>query len=197
MGFKDDVDEIMDYLPKSRQTLLFSATVPKELRSVMAATMKPDHVTVDCIQDDGEQTNSQVEQTHVILNEADRLVTGTIEIIWDILQTHKQNREPVKMIVFFPTAHMVSFYTKLFEEGLRIPVGELHSRKSQSYRTRVADEFRNASKGILFTTDVSARGVDYPGVTHVIQVRSFAALVARVNGFLFFIFSLSLSMWMY
>ena len=173
MGFKDDVDQIMDYLPKNRQTLLFSATVPRELRSVMAAVMKPDHVTVDCIQDDGEQTNSQVEQSHVILNESDRLVTGTVEVIWNILESHKRINEPVKMIVFFPTAHMVMFYTKIFEEGLGIPVGELHSRKTQNYRTRVADQFRMASKGILFTTDVSARGVDYPGVTHVIQVRTF------------------------
>ena len=46
----------------------------------------------------------------------------------------------------------------------------MHSRKSQPQRTRVADQFREGSNLIMFSSDVSARGMDYPGVTHVFQV---------------------------
>lgn len=170
MGFKKEVDSIVAYLPKNRQTLLFSATVPDELRKVMAATMKKGFVTVDCIQDKSEHTNSQVEQSHVILkDDTKRMVTGTVEILLNMIQT-KQHGVPVKMVVFFPTSNMVAFYSALFRDNLGIPVYELHSRKSQAHRTRTADKFRNHDTGILFTSDVSARGVDYPGVTNVVQV---------------------------
>ena len=47
---------------------------------------------------------------------------------------------------------------------------EIHSRKSQSHRTKVSDQFRGSSCGVLVSSDVSARGVDYPDVTLVIQV---------------------------
>lgn len=57
----------------------------------------------------------------------------------------------------------------MFNKGLNIPVIELHSKKSQSFRNKASDQFRNAKKGVLFTSDVSARGVDYPDVTHVLQ----------------------------
>lgn len=55
---------------------------------------------------------------------------------------------------------------------LKMNVREIHSRKSQSYRTKVSDEFRKSKGLILVTSDVSARGVDYPDVTLVVQVRS-------------------------
>lgn len=53
---------------------------------------------------------------------------------------------------------------------LNLNVREIHSRKPQSYRTRVSDEFRKSKGLILVTSDVSARGVDYPDVTLVVQV---------------------------
>mmetsp|Transcript_16743 Transcript_16743/g.28816 ORF Transcript_16743/g.28816 Transcript_16743/m.28816 type:complete len:247 (+) Transcript_16743:984-1724(+) len=64
---------------------------------------------------------------------------------------------------------MVSFFADLFNNVVEEPVMELHSKKSQGYRNRVSGQFRDATEGILFTSDVSARGVDYPGVTHVVQ----------------------------
>lgn len=53
---------------------------------------------------------------------------------------------------------------------LNLNVREIHSRKPQSYRTRVSEEFRKSKGLILVTSDVSARGVDYPDVTLVVQV---------------------------
>lgn len=74
------------------------------------------------------------------------------------------------MIVFFPTTKMVTYYAELFNHGLGRTVMELHSGKSQSYRTSVSNRFRELKKGVLFTSDVSARGVDYKDVSHVVQV---------------------------
>lgn len=64
---------------------------------------------------------------------------------------------------------MTALVSDLLRE-LKLNVREIHSRKSQSYRTRVSDEFRKSKSLILVTSDVSARGVDYPDVSLVVQV---------------------------
>ena len=76
----------------------------------------------------------------------------------------------MQIMAFFVTARVTQFYCELFQ-AMGIPVLEMHSRKSQAQRTRAADQFRN-SKGacIMFSSDVSARGVDYPDVSLVVQV---------------------------
>ena len=68
---------------------------------------------------------------------------------------------------------MVSFFADIFNEIMEIPALELHSKKTQGYRNRVSGQFREASSGLLFTSDVSARGVDYPKVS-VSKSRSFS-----------------------
>jgi len=63
-----------------------------------------------------------------------------------------------------------------------LPVLEIHSRKSQSQRTRVSDAFRDGHGLVMFTSDVSARGMDYPDVTAVVQVGA-----PTEHGILFFL----------
>jgi ATP-dependent RNA helicase MSS116 len=79
-------------------------------------------------------------------------------------------------LAFFPTARLVGYFAELVNDGIRkrnaksFPeIVEIHSRKSQANRNKASDKFRAAKFAILFTSDVSARGVDYPGVTTVIQ----------------------------
>ena len=169
MGFRPDITRIISYLPpiEKRQTLLFSATMPKDLKAVMAQAMKRDFVTVDCIHDKGAETNIHVEQSHVVLPSMDRLLIGVVEVVLEAMR-----REPVnhKVIVFFSTAKLTAFYSDLFNKGMNIPVIEIHSRKSQTHRDRASEKFRNSKRAVLFSSDVSARGVDYPDVTHVIQI---------------------------
>jgi len=168
MGFRPDIRTIMSFLPpaQSRQTLLFSATMPKELRSVMAESMKRDYITVDCIHDGDAETNVHVTQSHVVMPSMDRLVISVSEVV---LAAMSREPERHKIIAFFPTARLVGFHSDVFNKGMGIPVIEIHSRKSQSHRDRESEKFRRCKRGILFTSDVSARGVDYPDVTHVIQ----------------------------
>jgi superfamily II DNA/RNA helicase len=77
----------------------------------------------------------------------------------------------MQIMAFFVTANITRFYAELFN-ALGQPVLEMHSRKSQSARTRIAEQFRHGSQLIMFSSDVSARGVDYPDVSLVIQVRT-------------------------
>lgn len=129
--------------------------------------MKPDFIEVDCINDAEEDshTSADIDQSHIVVPSMDRYLSSVVEIVRFAIQQDPQG----KIVAFFPTARTVAFMAEFFNEGLKIPVLELHSKKTQSHRNRVSDEFRAASSSILFTSDVSARGVDYPGVTHVIQ----------------------------
>jgi ATP-dependent RNA helicase MSS116 len=180
-GFRREIQAILKHVPRSdrRQTLLFSATVPAELREVMRETMKPDYVEVDCIREGGDangdggggnsQTHAHVMQSHAVIPSVGRYASSVVRVVGEAARDGVDGTGN-KIVVFFPTARMVSFFASLFNDVLKSPtVMELHSRKSQGYRDRVSSEFREAESGILLTSDVSARGVDYPGVTHVVQ----------------------------
>lgn len=75
----------------------------------------------------------------------------------------------MQVIVFCTTAKVTSLVAELLSE-LKLNVREIHSRKPQSYRTRISKEFKESKGLILVSSDVSARGVDYPNVTLVVQV---------------------------
>lgn len=174
MGFRREISKIVSYLPKRehRQTFLFSATVPKELKQIMSENMRRDYVEVDCIaggegdHPDGVHTNALVDQTHIVLPSFDRYVSSVVQIVQ---MSMREDPTSHKLVVFFPTARLVGFFADFFNTGLGIEVIELHSRKSQGHRNKASDTFRNAKRGVLFTSDVSARGVDYPNVSGVIQ----------------------------
>jgi ATP-dependent RNA helicase MSS116 len=172
-GFMREIHKIMKFLPpqQTRQTLLFSATIPPEIKTIMATNMKKDYVEVDCINDKdaGSSTHIKVKQSHVVLPELgmDGYVKSVVDVILHALS--QDDEENHKVVVFFTTARMVAFFATFFNEGLNIPVIELHSKKSQSYRNNASNTFREAKKAVLFTSDVSARGVDYPDVTQVMQ----------------------------
>ena len=80
-----------------------------------------------------------------------------------------QNPVEHKVICFFPTARATQLAAELFQ-ALGKPVTEIHSRKSQGHRTKAADAFRESKCGVMMSSDVSARGLDYPDVTLVVQV---------------------------
>lgn len=169
MGFRREIQKILSYLPRKekRQTMLFSATIPKGLRRVMQESMRDDYMEVDCVKD-GRQTiptNLRVTQSHVVLPDMDSIVPS----IYSILK-HATLEKPYKVVVFFPTARMVSFFADFLGDGFDHPIVELHSKKSQSSRNTASANFRTAKNGILFTSDLSARGIDYPDVTQVIQI---------------------------
>lgn len=196
MGFRREIEKILNYLPPSttRQTLLFSATIPPDLKTIMKRNMNPNYVEVDCIQDGdaGTHTNDRIAQSHIIIPKTMDTVSSVVEVVRCAVQNHLHTKmiegespfhTKPKIVIFFPTARLVQFYAEIFQKitkgvdvvlpnnkTMKLPSWELHSKKTQGYRNRVSDEFRKAEMGVLFTSDVSARGVDYPNVSQVIQI---------------------------
>ncbi|KAK9795928.1 hypothetical protein WJX73_005803 [Symbiochloris irregularis] len=166
MGFRRDIDIMMKHLPskETRQTVLFSATFPRETNELCKYALRQDLVFVDTIGEDSEQTANRVSQSSVVLPLAQQMPA-----LYQIISDHKAVEPSHKIMVFFTTANQTAFASALFEAAGQ-PIMEMHSRKSQAQRTKTADRFRNAREGIMFSSDVSARGVDYPDVTLVVQV---------------------------
>ncbi|KAJ9524643.1 hypothetical protein QJQ45_024275, partial [Haematococcus lacustris] len=166
MGFKPTIERILNFLPPrgQRQALLFSATFPQDVQSLARFALNAPYTTVDTV---GEETstNVQVEQQEAVVPFEEQFAY----LYASLVRHTKEDPEDYKVIVFFPTARQTQIYAEAFEAA-GMPVLEIHSRKSQAQRTRVSDEFRRNSRVMMFSSDVSARGVDYPDVSLVVQV---------------------------
>lgn len=192
MGFKKDIDTIISYLPSTgvRQTLLFSATMPGQLEQLVRDIIAPNHQSIDTVGE--EHTNVQVKQEYLVSSleyalHVELLATATatdtslphrdqIPIFHQIVREHMAKEPDYKIIAFFVTARFTQYMATVFNKCLGIPVLEIHSRKSQANRTTTSDKFRNGKNVIMFSSDVSARGVDYPDVTLVIQASAYSFL---------------------
>jgi ATP-dependent RNA helicase MSS116, mitochondrial len=159
-----------------RQTLLFSATVPEEVKTVAHRFLRRDYPLIDTVGHDEAETNVQVRQEALVLP-ATSIVPALAHILAQIAITNPRH----KTLVFFTTARLTGYLATVFSHmvlppaapggrSTKLDIVEMHSRKSQSYRTKAADRFRVGSGLVMFTSDVSARGMDYPGITEVIQV---------------------------
>lgn len=164
MGFRPAIEKILGFLPRNRQTLLFSATMPQSVQQVAGLALKQQHTFIDTINEDDAATNVQVEQGYVLVPMEQQFAA-----IYSALRRHAQEMPDHKVIVFFTTARLTQYMAALMAAA-GMPVLEIHSRKSQSARDKASKDFRSATSGILFSSDVSARGVDYPEVTLVLQI---------------------------
>jgi ATP-dependent RNA helicase MSS116, mitochondrial len=182
MGFRDDLTIILNQLPVNRQTFLLSATLPTSVRDNMLQHVHPtNHVILDCVRrhlesgwDNEHGAATTVKQSYSVLP-IDRMISGVVEVIYHLLKPRGgSSKRPTnagnKLLVFFPTTSQVMFFNCLLNQHLGRHAWELHSGMSQSQRQTASDAFRCATSGVLLTSDVSARGVDYPNVSHVIQV---------------------------
>uniref|UniRef100_A0A803M4V3 ATP-dependent RNA helicase n=1 Tax=Chenopodium quinoa TaxID=63459 RepID=A0A803M4V3_CHEQI len=167
MGFRKAIEKIIAAVPKERQTLLFSATVSDEVHQICHIALKRDHQFISTVQEGSEETHAKVSQMHLVAP-----LENQFPLLYTILKDHISDDVNYKVLVFCTTAMVTGLVADLLGE-LNLNVREIHSRKPQSYRTKVSDEFRKSKGIILVTSDVSARGVDYPDVTLVIQVRAY------------------------
>lgn len=164
MGFAPDLMRILDALPpvSARQTLLFSATMATSMQDIVNMVLKSDHKVIDCV-GEGESTHAHVAQS-LFVTPIEKQVDALGVLLIQCMKV-----PDYKIIVFFTTARLTQFFAELFEAMGR-SVLEIHSRKSQGQRNKVSSAFRTGKKLIMFTSDVTARGLDYPDVTTVIQV---------------------------
>jgi ATP-dependent RNA helicase MSS116, mitochondrial len=169
------LEKILAFLTNTkptRQTLLFPATMPQALSYMATQVLKKDHVFIDTVGEEDVQTHLHVQQRFVECSWADQVYA-----VQALLAEHVQeNPTDYKIIVFFTTARLTGFMAELFnslqnmKNGSGNKILEIHSRKSQAARTKASDQFRAAKTAIMFSSDVSARGLDYPDVTFVLQV---------------------------
>ena len=92
-----------------------------------------------------------------------------MEALKFLLESEMSDNPNYKIMVFFPTARQTGYMAALFRL-VQMNILEIHSRKSQSHRSKTSETFRKSTTGIVFTSDVTARGMDYPDVSLVVQM---------------------------
>ncbi|KAG9699785.1 P-loop containing nucleoside triphosphate hydrolase protein, partial [Aureobasidium melanogenum] len=161
MGFQRDLDAILEYLPKDRQTLLFSATQTKRVSDLARLSLRdPEYVSTS---EQGESaTPKSLQQNYVLAPLPDKLDT-----LWSFIQTCKKS----KIIVFLSSGKQVRFVYEAFRHMQPgIPLLHLHGRQKQTARLDITTKFSHAQHSCMFATDVAARGLDFPAVDWVVQL---------------------------
>ncbi|MCX6756177.1 MAG: DEAD/DEAH box helicase [Candidatus Nomurabacteria bacterium] len=156
MGFVDDMTKILRAMPEEKQAFLFSATLPKEVEKLVERfTKDPVRVMVKT-----RDTSKNVEQDIV------RIARGTEKM--DVLEDLLSSAEFDKVIIFAEMKHTVEkISVELIKRGFR--AGSIHGDKRHNERQRTLTQFKDGTLSILVATDVAARGLDIPNVSHVIN----------------------------
>lgn len=156
IGFKEDIEEIIEYTPKEKKVLLFSATMPKGIQDIVHRYIK-DHDTVTI--ERKELTNENIEQKCYKVRESDKFeaLCRVIEVEFDFYG-----------ILFCKTKLDVDdVAAKLMSRGYKVE--GIHGDIDQKQREKTLARFKSGAIKILVATDVAARGIDVNNLTHVIN----------------------------
>lgn len=156
MGFLEDIQKIFEYLPKQRQTLLFSATMPPPIQKLAQKILHdPEMVRVGT--ENGNLLNKDIEEYYCVLQEAERD---------DAVMRLMDSEDPEKAIIFCRTKREVDrLSSHIIARGYSAK--GLHGDMEQRQRQEVIKSFQGDKLDVLVATDVAARGLDVRGVTHV------------------------------
>ncbi|MDO9153862.1 MAG: DEAD/DEAH box helicase [Paludibacter sp.] len=155
MGFFDDIMIVVNRLPKDRQTIMFSATMPPKIRQ-LAKTILNNPVEVKIAVS---KPPESIMQTAYICREFQKP---------NIVKYLFSDKEPNKVLVFSGSKIKVKEITKTFR-GMGLSVGEMHSDLEQSQREHIMHEFKNNRVNILVATDIVSRGIDIDDISLVIN----------------------------
>lgn len=155
MGFYDDIMQIVKFLPKERQTIMFSATMPAKIQQ-MAQTILTNPVEIKLAVS---KPAEKIIQTAYVCYENQKL-----GIIKDLFK----EQEPERVIIFASSKLKVKEVTQAFKR-MNLNVGEMHSDLDQSQRDQIMREFKNGKVNILIATDIVSRGIDIDDIRLVIN----------------------------
>ncbi len=156
MGFKEDLDDILAYTGDTKNTWLFSATMPKEIRHIVKSYMsKPVEVKVST----GNQVNENIEHQYAVVKSSDKF-----EGLKRVLDVEEGFRGVIFCRTRIKTQQLADDLNK---SGYQSEA--LHGDLSQAQRDRVMKRFKDHSLQVLVATDVAARGIDVNDLTHVIH----------------------------
>jgi ATP-dependent RNA helicase RhlE len=155
MGFYDDIVKIINYLPKKRQTLLFSATMPPKIRMLANKILNhPDEINIAI----AKPAAGILQQAYVVYDEQ------KVALIKHILKTHKWN----SVLIFASTKENVKKLDMTFQR-LGIAAKAFHSDLDQQEREQILRDFKNKQINMIIGTDVLSRGIDVEGISIVIN----------------------------
>lgn len=156
MGFLPDIREIVNEMPRERQTLFFSATITPEIQALVN-TFLNDPVTVSVRTS---ETSEHVEQDVIEVRDKQEKV----EVLEELLKQEAYD----KVLIFGETKFGVQRLSDHLD-SIGIPSAAIHGNKNQSQRQRALKQFKDNRVKVLVATDVAARGLDIPNVSHVIN----------------------------
>jgi len=156
MGFINDIKKIITKIPQNRQTLFFSATMPSAIAELANSILK------DPIKVEVTPASTTVERIDQKVNFVDRGNKSSL------LKRYLKQEDAKSVLVFSKTKHGANRIEDfLLQNG--ITVAAIHGNKSQGAREKALDAFRDGKVQVLIATDIAARGIDIPEITHVIN----------------------------
>jgi ATP-dependent RNA helicase DDX10/DBP4 len=164
MGFSRTLSALLAHLPKSRQTLLFSATQTRSVADLVRLSLTSPIAI-------GLPDTPSAHDTAIPVGLAQHYsivpLQDKLSVLWSFIKTHLQT----KTLVFLSACKQVSF---VFDAFCRLQPGvallHLHGRQKQQQRLQTYNKFARANHAVLFATDIAARGLDFAGVNWVVQV---------------------------
>lgn len=155
MGFADDIMQIVKYLPKERQTIMFSATMPAKIQQLAKSIL-----------------NNPVEVKLAVSKPAEKIIQAAY-ICYEaqklkIIESLFKEQTPERVIIFASSKLKVKEVAKALKR-LKLNVGEMHSDLEQNQREAIMHEFRNGRINMLVATDIVARGIDIDDIRLVIN----------------------------
>ena len=155
LGFIQQIQKIINFLPSKKQTLLFSATLPKNIRNI--------------------STKYLFNPVNISVEKKEKILQNINHITLNINQGEKYNKllqeldtREGSVIVFMKTKHSSKkIYLKLLKDGQS--VNTIHGNIRQNKRINILNKFRNQKFRVLVATDIAARGLDIPHIEHVIN----------------------------
>jgi ATP-dependent RNA helicase RhlE len=156
MGFIHDVRRICSKVPVKRQTLFFSATMPRDVAE-LAHTLCKDPFRIDVAPK--EMQRPQISQKVMFVDQRNKQ---------DLLVHVLKDQPEAMVLVFSRTKHRADRIVKKLQQS-KIRAGAIHSNKSQGARQKALADFAEGRTRVLVATDIAARGIDVDGITHVIN----------------------------
>ncbi len=156
MGFFNDVKKIIAKIPEERQTLFFSATMPDAINDLAHSILK-DPVKIEITPQS--TTVERIEQKLMQVQKGNKL---------SLLKRILKDEEAQSVLVFSKTKHGANRILEFLEKN-SIAVAAIHGNKSQGAREKALASFREGKVQVLIATDIAARGIDVPSISHVIN----------------------------
>jgi ATP-dependent RNA helicase DeaD len=157
LGFMDDLEVIFEAMPESRQSVLFSATLPHSIRAIAEKHLRePQHIKIAA----KTQTVSRIEQAHLMIH-ADQKVNAVLRLL---------EVEDFDALIAFVRTKQATLDLASALEAKGYKAAALNGDIAQNQRERVIESLKDGRLDIVVATDVAARGIDVPRITHVFNV---------------------------